>query len=437
MNANALGSNDPALQQARQLSAQGQSEAAAAAYARVLAAHPEHAEALNFIGTRELALGRAQQAVDLLRRAAAADTSEPQILLNLGNAHVAASQLDEACAVFARCIGMAPKAFVARLQYAGVLEQSGQPDAALPHYFAAITQAQAQGRWLSDATTSPPLRAHVKHAMRFTFDGRKRLFDALLAPLITRHGEAAMTRVVKCLKIYLTELPADYPDPRQIPKFLFFPDLPPTTYFDRALFPWYEILESSAAAIREELNAVVDQPDELAPFLGDHSPEAMKSYLGGVEAPVWDAYFFYRHGVRFDAHHTRCPRTSAVLEALPTLVRIREHAPEVCFSVLTPGTHILKHRGVTNTRLVTHLPLIIPDHCAINVGGEERIWREGECFSFDDTFEHEAWNRSERTRVVMLLDVWNPYLTQAEREAVITLVEGIGDFNEAAGIDRN
>ncbi|HEY7871590.1 MAG TPA: aspartyl/asparaginyl beta-hydroxylase domain-containing protein, partial [Rudaea sp.] len=93
-------------------------------------------------------------------------------------------------------------------------------------------------------------------------------------------------------------------------------------------------------------------------------------------------------------------------------------------------------RGVTNTRLVTHLPLIIPDNCAISVGGEEKVWREGEAFSFDDTFEHEAWNRSDRLRVVMLLDVWNPYLTAAECEAVTGLIEGIGDFNEAAGIDR-
>ena len=62
-----------------------------------------------------------------------------------------------------------------------------------------------------------------------------------------------------------------------------------------------------------------------------------------------------------------CPRTAAVLETLP-LVRIREHAPETLFSVLRPGTHILPHRGVTNTRLVTHLPLIVPPDCALARG---------------------------------------------------------------------
>lgn len=425
-----------ALERARQLGQQGRAEEAAGEYSRVLAAQPEHAEALAFFGTRELALGRAQQAIEYLQRAARANPDEAQIQLSLGSAYFAARRIDEACSALARCLELEPKAYVARLQYAIALEQSAKSEAALPQYFSAIVQAQREGRWLSDASTAPMLRAQVKHAMRTTFAGRKRLFESLLAPHVQRHGEAAMARVAKCLKIYLGELPPNYPDPRQIPKFLYFPDLPPTTYFDRSLFPWYEILERSWTAIRDELSAVLHEPDALAPFLGEHPPEAMKEYLGGVEKPVWDAYFFYRHGKRFDAHHARCARTSAALESLPTLVRIREHAPEACYSVLTPGTHILKHRGVTNTRLVTHLPLVIPENCAINVGGEEKVWREGEVFSFDDTFEHEAWNRSDRTRVVMLLDVWNPYMTTAECEAITGLIEGIGDFNQSAGIDR-
>ena len=90
---------------------------------------------------------------------------------------------------------------------------------------------------------------------------------------------------------------------------------------------------------------------------------------------------------------------------------------------------------MTNTRLVTHLPLIVPESCAIVVGGEKREWREGECFTFDDTFEHEAWNRGASTRVVMLMDCWNPWLTEVERDAVTLLVGAIGDFNRAAGVN--
>ena len=117
------------------------------------------------------------------------------------------------------------------------------------------------------------------------------------------------------------------------------------------------------------------------------------------------------------------------------MCRIREHAPEVCYSVLTPGSHILPHRGVTNTRVVTHLPLVVPEgDLALHVSGEIMRWHEGRCFSFDDTFEHEAWNRSGETRVVVLLDTWNPYLSEVETEALTALIGSIGDFNRAAGL---
>jgi aspartate beta-hydroxylase len=102
--------------------------------------------------------------------------------------------------------------------------------------------------------------------------------------------------------------------------------------------------------------------------------------------------------------------------------------------VLAPGTHILPHHGVTNARVVTHLPLIVPEACALRAGGEEHAWQEGRCITFDDTFEHEAWNRSEQTRVVLIIDNWNPHLSAVERNAVADLIEAIGDFNRECGI---
>jgi aspartate beta-hydroxylase len=103
----------------------------------------------------------------------------------------------------------------------------------------------------------------------------------------------------------------------------------------------------------------------------------------------------------------------------------------VLFSVFTPGTHLLAHRGVTNTRSVGHLPLVVPPDCALKVGGEEHAWREGEVVVFDDTYEHEAWNRSEQLRVVLIFDIWNPHMSEVERLATQRLVEGIGEFREA------
>jgi aspartate beta-hydroxylase len=71
-----------------------------------------------------------------------------------------------------------------------------------------------------------------------------------------------------------------------------------------------------------------------------------------------------------------------------------------------------------------HLPLIVPPDCALNiVGGASHHWKEGELMMFDDTFEHEAWNRSDQPRLIVLMDCWNPHLSGPEKMAVKQLVE--------------
>ncbi len=91
-------------------------------------------------------------------------------------------------------------------------------------------------------------------------------------------------------------------------------------------------------------------------------------------------------------------------------------APTAFFSILKPRTRIPPHGGVTNARATVHLPLIVPPGCGFRVGGETRAWVEGRAFAFDDTIEHEAWNESDEPRVILILDVWNPYLTAVEQQ---------------------
>jgi aspartate beta-hydroxylase len=429
------GSVDALLAAAREQAAQGNVAQAVQLSRKVLELAPDQPDALSFLGQSALTDGQFAVAKHLFERAVESDGGNVQLLKNLGLASLGANRLDEARFAFDRALVLEPEFFVARLYLGLTLERLGHRDAALREYFSAILKAQAHGRWLGPDTTPPPLRELVVTAMRFVDAGRKRVFTEGYADLRTRHGTAALRRVDHALDIYLGEVAPDYPDPKQRPKFLFFPELPTARYFPRELFDWYEVLERNTAVIREELLAVLQGDHGIEPFLNIPKAEDVPRFLGaGPQGPpAWDAFFFYRHGVRYDENCARCPRTSALLDSLP-LVRIRAHAPEVCFSVLAPGTHILPHHGVTNTRLVTHLPLIVPDDCAIRVGGEEHAWQEGRCITFDDTFEHEAWNRSDRTRVVLILDNWNPYLTDVEREALTALVETIGTFNRECGV---
>jgi aspartate beta-hydroxylase len=404
------------------------------AFSRLLEVQPDDVEALQFLATRHLGRGSVARAIELLHAAQRARPQDAAILHRLGEAQMLAGDPDAAADSLRQGLAIAPGMFVARLRLGRVLEQQGRRHAAMLAYFGAIDDAQAHGRWLSDATTAPGLRDAVKHATRFIAAGRRELFEAVMEPLRQRYGRSELARVDRCLAIYLQEQPADLPDPRQRPKFLYFPGIPSQTFYPRTRFPAQARLEAAVEVIRAELRAVLaDAQDALVPFLGTNSTAAVAAHLlgaSGTQDAAWDAFFFYRHGVRHDTHCAQCPRTSEVLDSMP-LVRVRDHAPETLYSVLRPGTHILPHRGVTNTRLVTHLPLIVPPDCALRVGGETHVWEEGRCITFDDTFEHEAWNDSAQTRVVLILDSWNPDLSAAEQAAVTDLVAAIGDFNRA------
>ena len=93
-------------------------------------------------------------------------------------------------------------------------------------------------------------------------------------------------------------------------------------------------------------------------------------------------------------------------------------APAVLFSLLKPGAHIPPHTGMLNVRYICHLPLIVPPDCSFRVGERTVAWQEGKLIAFDDTVEHEARNASSEDRLVLIFDVWNPHLSEAEREMI-------------------
>jgi aspartate beta-hydroxylase len=100
------------------------------------------------------------------------------------------------------------------------------------------------------------------------------------------------------------------------------------------------------------------------------------------------------------------------------------------FSVLRPHTHIPPHYGTINGRVIVHLPLIVPENCgALRVAGETRSWVYGKCFAFDDSYAHEAWNHSDETRVVLLFDIWSPFLTEIEIAAFARVIELVDRMN--------
>ena len=384
-------------------------------------------DALGLIALRRGHLPRAQQLLE------SAIESNPDHALSwhyLGRVHDTAGNVDAAIAAHAAAIKRAPGMFIIRLRYAAALERAGQTEQASVQYFRATNDAQAQGRWLSPETTAPALRPLVERAVSMVKATRRATFAGLLEPLKQQFGADSLRRIERALRIHFQDEAPVYADQRQRPTFLYVPDVPPAPYLDRALFPWIERLEAQTDAIREELLQLLPSGAGRERVFTTEAIEQQN--LRGLQSPPsWNGYYFYRHGERRIDNCAACPVTASTLDLLP-LSHVREHGPEVLFSVFTAGTHLLPHRGVTNSRLVCHLPLLVPPDCALNVGGEVHEWREGRAVVFDDTYEHEAWNRSDRTRVVLILDIWNPHLTEAERRAIELLVPSMGDFRKAA-----
>lgn len=395
-----------------------------------LQARPGDVESLDVLGLIALRRGQLPRAQQLLESAIESNPNHALSRHYLGRVHDASGNVDGALAAHGAAIKLAPGMFIIRLHYALALERAGQIDQAAIQYFRASNDAQAQGRWLSPETTAPALRPMVEHAVLTVRATRKQTFANLFEPLRQKFGADSLERIERSLRIYFKEEAPVYADPRQQPTFLYVPDVPPAAYLDRSLFPWIEQLEAQTDAIRQELLQLLRTDAGRERVF--NTEEIEKQNLRGLQRPPsWNGYYFYRHGERRADNCAACPVTAKTLDILP-LSHVRDHGPEVLFSVFTAGTHLLPHRGVTNSRLVGHLPLLVPPDCALNVGGEVHEWREGRAVVFDDTYEHEAWNRSDRTRVVLIFDIWNPYLTEAERAAVELIVPAMGDFRKAA-----
>ncbi|MEE2916821.1 hydroxylase [Sphingomonas ginsenosidimutans] len=212
----------------------------------------------------------------------------------------------------------------------------------------------------------------------------------------------------------------------QQPTSFFFPGLPHRQFFDAGEFDWAPALTAAAPAIRAELDALIASGTGAQPYVQSDARRANRGHAL-LDDARWSAFHLIENGAPHPLNATRCPATLAALTQAP-LPNIPGRSPMALFSVLQPHTHIPPHNGMLNTRLIVHLPLIVPDGCRLRVGNDERAVRAGELMIFDDSIEHEAWNDSDDGRVVLLFEVWRPELSAAERDALTTLFGAIGVY---------
>ena len=231
--------------------------------------------------------------------------------------------------------------------------------------------------------------------------------------------EARSPRFAEALDIMAGRKAIFVPQPTDF----YFPGLAQTQFFDTAQFDWVPAFEAGAQAIRAELDALLaSSKADFRPYIHGDPNRATRVGHWLADDPDWSALFLCENGVLNLAAIEACPRTWAALQAVP--FPDVANSPTVMFSLLRAGARILPHTGMFNTRLVCHLPLIVPEGCRFRVGNEVRTWEPGKLMVFDDTIEHEAWNDSDRDRVVLIFDVWRPDLTAQEREELAALFAG-------------
>ena len=402
----------------------GRPEGAVQYLQQVLEIAPGHPQALNSLGTHALGQGAFPAARDYFARAAASDPKEPVLWLNLARAAREMADDDAELAALDKTLEIDARHFMALLRKAHLFQRQGNDATAALHW------SQASAVAPPDSQLTPELLRILTDGRAFAFQHQQKFgtsIDAAMAKRFeglpngaTRRVKAAIDASLGRRRVYANQCEG-----------MHFPFLPADEYFEREHFPWMERLEAATPAIQAELRDLLEKGDAgFAPYVQYPAgyPDSKWSHLDHSER--WSAYFLWRHGKRIDDHCARCPQTAAVMAGLP-LADHAGRAPTVFFSLLHPGTRIPPHTGVTNARTIVHLGLIVPEKCGFRVGGEVREWHEGEAFGFDDTIEHEAWNDSEKLRAVLIFDVWNPHITEGERE----LVNGFFAEADATGLN--
>ena len=210
----------------------------------------------------------------------------------------------------------------------------------------------------------------------------------------------------------------------QQPTSYFFPGLPQIQFYEREQFDWVEALEAATADIRAELVAALEEGSVFRPYLQAQADRPAYDFHGLLDNPDWSTLYLWENGGPVAANTPHFPKTMEALREVP-LPHITTRAPSILFSLLKRGARIAPHHGMINTRLICHLPLVVPPNCGFRCGNEVREWEPGKLLIFDDTIEHEAWNDSEEDRVILIFDIWRPELTAEERKAVAAIFEAI------------
>jgi len=426
-----LSANDETLlkgliQQAERAQAAGQRDEAQRLLARAESISATHPLVLNARAIDLLQSGNAARARDLLEQATQADPRNPSLWMNLATSLRALELREAEEQALAQVLKLEPRHLIALLKKAELLEFNGKPKAAAKVYQNAL-------QTISPSTRLPGfLRETLNRAVE-AVRRNDAAIDELIATRVagvrTQFDAPELARAEHGIEAFLGKRRIYHPQPT----FLHVPMLPEYEFYPRGDFPWLAEFEAATPDIRAECERVLREDSaDIVPYIDYPDGVPLDQWADLNKSRRWSAFFLWRDGTRVDANADRCPRTAELLARAP-VANVPGYAPTAFFSILDRKSHIPPHTGVTNSRLIVHLPLVVPPNCRFRVGSETREWHEAQAWVFDDTIEHEAWNDSEVPRAILIFDTWNPALTRGERELIRTAVPAIKDYYRDEG----
>jgi len=357
-----------------------------------------------------MARGDVRQAASLLE-VAAQRGRDSTTLLRLATVRRSLGDLAGALEAATAAVELSPRNFLMCLLLGSLREATGAVHAAQRAYQAACAHAPF------DLSFQPAMQKQLEWAKRRAEAANKwhthvLEWDSDEAPQPLKPEEERRIRGFRTNILENVEA-----GPIAPPVFMI-PGIKAKRYFDPARFQGISELEQATDAIRAEFLALAERNRQgfSLRLSGLHAAETDRNRPG-----AWSMIPLIRNGAVVDEYASSCPRTMELAQKLE-LPKLGLISPSLYFSVLEPHSRIAPHTGITNARLISHLPLIVPDNCGFKVGGEIRRWKEGKALVFDDMTTHEAWNDSDRIRVVLIADLWRPELSAAERAAVRDLM---------------
>ncbi len=359
--------------------------------------------------------GRPAEARRLFEQLIAGGGADVSVQLGLAYACLGMNDTVAAAAAADRVLASEPRNLLALVLRGDCLQRSGDTRAAMAYYQAAV-QAAPPAEQLPAEVAREVARARAL-CQRQTVELEQALRQRLAAGGL---DVGAAGRFAESLDILFGHRRIYFQQPSKY----FFPGLPQIQFYKRSAFPWLDAVEAAVDDIREELLQVMHVPDAFAPYVQAAPGRPRQQGNVMLDNPDWSAFYLWKEGSVVAENAARCPRTMAALAGVP-LNQLPSRSPSVMFSLLRPHARIPPHNGLVNTRLICHLPLIVPPGCGFRVGNENRSWQEGKAWVFDDSIEHEAWNHSDQTRVILLFEIWRPELTEQERLLVQALFAAI------------